>query len=97
MSKNEEARYLTKDNFKLRFSDGLGSDPSMLLGYLYAIDTIMPGFKKILETSQNFDELKKEILNFVNQHVELRDDVDETWENDPSKYGLPSRFSGLDL
>jgi hypothetical protein len=85
-----DKKYLSINNFKIRFDDGLGNDPSMLLGYLYAIDTIMPDLKQTIETVENFDDLKKEILNKITSHLEFRTSIDAIWDSHEAKeFGLP--------
>lgn len=94
MTDDLDKKYLTINNFKIRFDNGLGNDPSMLLGYLYSIDTIMPELKKIIDTAETFDELKQELLKNINSHIQLRNSIDASREDDDiSNYDLSPKPS----
>jgi len=75
MSDDLEKPYFTMKNLHVRFSE-LGSDPAMFSGYMQAIDTIMPGFLKIIEKAQNFDDLKKNVLDYTKEQIEFRNTID---------------------
>jgi hypothetical protein len=61
----------------------------MLLGYFLAINTIVTDIKRKIEAGQNFDDLKKELLDTVDGHIQTRNHISNVWENEPDKYGLP--------
>jgi hypothetical protein len=89
MSDDLDKPYFTKNNFAARLKERFDSDPSLLLGYLSAIDQIMPDLKRKIEAAQNFDDLKKELLETVNGHIETRRYINNEWYDNHSKYGLP--------
>lgn len=84
-----DPNYFTIDNFAKKFEQDLDKNSSMLLGYLYAIDNIMPDLKSKIEASKNFEELKSELLKSVTNHIATRDFIDNEWQNNRGKYGLP--------
>lgn len=87
MSDDSNKGYLTKNNFHKLFAQ-TDNDEVMLAGYLWAIATVMPEFKRIAETAEDFTELRKQILDFTNQHLELNNDIEDDKENDGKRYGV---------
>ena len=94
MTNDHEKPYLTRNNFRTRFNE-TDKDFVMLSGYLWAVSTLMPVLKEITEKAQSFDDLKKEILNFVNQNLELNEHIENSKENDSENYGFPTRLGPI--
>lgn len=87
MTDDLDKPYFTKNNLNERFAS-IENDFVMFSGYMMAIDVILPRFLKIVEAAENFDDLKKQVLDYTNEHIAFRDhieylrhDDDALWED----------------
>jgi hypothetical protein len=66
--------YFTMNNLPVRF-DSIDKNATMFLGYMDAISMIVPGFKRLATAAENFDDFKKKVIDYANEHLEFRNRI----------------------
>jgi hypothetical protein len=80
---------LTKDNWSGYFNNSIAQDEIFLFGHLEGSDRITSTLEKMVHKATTFDELKADLLNFIQSQKEMRDDIDEKYHSDePQKWGM---------
>jgi len=77
MKKEKPPSLLTKRNWPKRVETQFEGEMAMLFGYLSCVDAEIPALTKIIKKAQNFDELKSELLNYIDRQQQFVNDVDE--------------------
>jgi len=82
---------LTVDNWLPYWQLEMEYDTSVMTGYTLATDRDADTLEKIVNSAQNFDELKSELLKFIQGRKDFIADVDEKWNGpNPERWGFPS-------
>jgi len=88
--KPEQSEPLTKDNWLGYWINEIHQDATFLIGHQDGNDRITCGLEKILKQAQDFDQLKAELLKFIQERKEFSKDLEEKWDGDtPEKWHLP--------
>lgn len=91
MSDNLRTTY-TAEDWHERFGE-LNYDSTMLLGYMECASLSAAALIRILEVAKDFDDLKKQVLEFAKEQQALVRDIDKKWQgDDPEKYDLPRMY-----
>lgn len=82
---------LTVDNWMPYWQLEMDYDTSIMTGYLMSSDRDATGLEKIVNSANSFDELKSEILKFIQERKDFYKDVTDKWDGpNPERWGFPS-------
>lgn len=81
---------LTKDNWLGYWINEIHENGPFFIGYWDGNDRITCGLEAIVNKAQTFDELKTELLKFIQERKDFSHDVQEKWDGDtPETWHLP--------
>lgn len=81
---------LTKRSWPKELAVGFDGEYTLLYGYMDCVERVVPVLGKMVDRAKEFDELKDELLKFIEQQKNFLNDVyDKRTSGNAGKYGLP--------
>src|ERR1700759_1134611 len=81
---------LTKDNWLGYWINEIHENATFFIGYRDGNDRITSDLEEVVNGAHSFEELKAELLKFIQDRKDFSKDVREKWYGDePEKWNLP--------